>query len=166
MTQASPTSLKRRDNSDLYPNNTKKGKLNVRNPDSKTISAKSLYTREQLEKIKKLTLEEKRKIRCIKCGLLFHKAADCKNSTWYCHYCHGSNHERKVCSKLKSSKSHFDVKQFTTLFTFIVDSGASHHAVNSREFLIEYIDHKIPIPVQMAKKGDTLLWHGCYSYPP
>ncbi|XP_044766622.1 uncharacterized protein LOC123322701 isoform X2 [Coccinella septempunctata] len=63
------------------------------------------YTNEQVEKMKKMTPEEKRSSRCTKCGLLFHKAAECKNDGRFCFFCHRKGHDKKDCKKLQTLKS-------------------------------------------------------------
>lgn len=41
------------------------------------------------------------------------------------------------------------------MFSFLVGSGASHHAVKYIEFLSDYCEYGISIPVQIAKEGDS-----------
>ncbi|XP_045469080.1 uncharacterized protein LOC123676868 [Harmonia axyridis] len=106
---------------------TKKEKNSFKSPSylKEKKGDSSPYSIEQLEKIKKMTPPEKREASCKKCGLLFHRSAACTNTERFCYYCHKKGHEKKHCRKLKeykSSKSLFDLNNFCTFATFLVDS--------------------------------------------
>lgn len=128
---------------------------------SSTSSSSSPYTTDQLEKMKKMTVDEKKAARCNKCGLLFHKAANCKNETRFCYFCHKKGHEKKDCRKLKTKLSKFplNVSKFVLSVVFLVDSGASHH-VYSQNLLFDFQLYTKPIPVVLAKKNNCLFARG------
>ena len=123
---------------------------------STTHEKPSPYTPDQLAKMKKMTPVEKQAARCNKCGLLFHKAADCKNQSRHCYFCHAPGHEKKDCRKLKTQNtSKFSLNSCkvtdTEPITFLVDSGASHHCVTDKSVLNDFRTHEKPIPVSLAK---------------
>lgn len=68
-------------------------------------SVSSPYSSQQLEKIKRMTSAERKAARCHKCGLLFHREADCKHSGRVCYVCFKTGHEKKDCRKLKTLRT-------------------------------------------------------------
>ena len=93
---------------------------------------------------------------CYNCGLVGHKAADCrklKEKKW-CYYCKSTTHSDKVCRKLKdrdkAKKAVDDNAEHSFIFkvsddemylavdneTFSVDCGATTHIVNKDENFI------------------------------
>ncbi|XP_065224558.1 uncharacterized protein LOC135848554 isoform X2 [Planococcus citri] len=55
------------------------------------------YTPKQLEELKNMSKEEKKRIQCLKCSEYFHDTTQCKNPGRLCFKCHKYSHERKDC---------------------------------------------------------------------
>ena len=122
---------------------TEKTRISKRSDDNSILKAKVDYPKAK-------------SFNCYNCGLVGHKAADCrkpKEKKW-CYYCKSTTHSDKVCRKLKdrdkAKKAVDDNAEHSFIFkvsddemylavdneTFLVDSGATTHIVNKDENFI------------------------------
>ena len=66
------------------------------NTGTKIRKLEDQYMKGQLEKLKTMTREEKKKETCGKCGLYFHKKEVCKNPGRVCYLCWNFGYEKSV----------------------------------------------------------------------
>lgn len=118
-------------------------------------SLKEKYTAEQLQRLKAMSKEEKNKVRCSKCGEFFHEAAKCPNPGRMCFKCFRYGHEKKDCPELKG-KTEYSSEKFNKTVPFLVDTGASYHAVCEKHWLIEYESFDTVAQVTTADKQKSL----------
>lgn len=129
----------------------------------KARSLKDKYTSEQLDKLSKMTREEKKKVQCTKCGEYYHTKNDCKNPGRMCFQCFQYGHERKDCTVQKGN--FYNIDMFGNNISFFIDSCASHHIVNSRDLLMSFSMYENPISVKTASKNSDLYAIGEGSLP-
>jgi hypothetical protein len=141
------------------------------------IHLSELYNEKQRDRLRSMPKDDKRKNQCKKCGTYFHRAENCMFKTPFCYNCYRFGHSHQNCTKGKDSKfflnnvnfsapvesslskSIFDAntlnsKTIEILFqmyaTFIVDSGATHHAVSDQTILFDFFRYTNPIEVRLA----------------
>ena len=132
---------------------------------SKT-SSNSPYTAEQLAQLRKMSAEEKNKIRCHNCGQYFHQGKDCKNTGRMCFCCFGFGHEQANCPKNKGLNNlQLESSMFDKSIVVLIDSGASHHIVNKKDWLVNFRTLNSQLLVQTAITTEILQSKGEGSFP-
>lgn len=88
-----------------------------------------------------MSLEEKKKNKCTKCGLLLHVPSTCTNPGRICYGCWNFGHEMKNCEfKNRGELDTFVINHlfindmFSKYVNFLLDSAASHHVVADCNF--------------------------------
>ena len=137
----------------------------------KAIPLQSKYTPQQLESLKKMTPEEKKKIQCKKCGEYFHLTDVCKNPGKMCFRCFQYGHISKECKYPKKGNflSTLNINSFNYdecfIVFFIVDSAANQHMVKDKSILFDYKEFDFPVAVETADKNNKMHAIGEGSLP-
>lgn len=126
-------------------------------------SAHPKYTPEQIAKLRTMSVDEKNKIRCHNCGEYFHQGKDCKNPGRLCYVCFEYGHEKKDCPNPKKTGMNnleFDSSEFNKSVCVLIDSGATHHVTNKKEYLCDFKMLASPMSVKTASKNGELFSYG------
>ena len=120
------------DTSSIGKKNHNSGKYSKKKSGDETTKWSSTYTKEQLNRLKTMTPEEKKAARCTNCGLYFHSKSVCKHEGRVCFRCITMvGHEANSCPH-KGTSSYNDL--FDRPVLILVDSAASHHIVREKDF--------------------------------
>lgn len=137
-----------------------------------------LYNERQREKLSGMSKEEKKKNQCETCNTYFHRSTNCMFKTPLCYNCFKFGHATRKCTAgnfLDCSINNMNIdsfkdeniqsrnildaktvhlktldKLFQTSTTFMVDSGATHHAVPNETILHEFHRYVQPLEVRLA----------------
>lgn len=143
------------------------------------VRMEDLYSLEQRIRLKTLTQPEKSANQCETCLVYFHTKANCPYKTKLCYKCYRFGHEKQNCTEGKLIKSLscqttisgcYDADNelnahFNVVINFIVDSGATHHAVSDQNLILDYKSYETPLVVQTAVDSENSLSLG-YGFIP
>lgn len=125
--------------------------------DHKAKSLQEKYTPQQLEKLSKMTREERKKIQCTKCGEYYHEANACTNPGKMCFNCFKYGHIKTDCTYEKKEKGNLEQNiTYDKIILFLVDSCANFHIVSDKSILIDYKNFDTPQMVKTADKESNL----------
>jgi len=140
------------------------------------VSMEDLYSLEQHSRLSKMTSAEKYTNRCSTCNVYFHQLDSCPYKTKLCMNCYHFGHNHSECKLGKNINTKgvgssltntcddymvYDlhktdiVDKFDTELNFIVDSGATHHAVSDLNLIHNYKTYSIPKTIKLAINAET-----------
>lgn len=126
-------------------------------PESGGVNIKSKplhekYTPEQLERLKTMSQEEKKKFRCSKCNDYFHSSQECPNKGKLCYTCKYYGHEARTCKYANSKCYSLKIEDFTQDLTCVLDSGANYTFIRDKNLLLDFKMHSSPMLVQTIEE--------------
>ena len=136
------------------------------------VTMEDLYSLDQRSRLSKMTSAEKAENRCAVCNVYFHRAESCPYKKKLCSNCFHFGHSQldckqgeesyTLCTEPSSSQSCNNltkpnniIKLFAKNVTFIVDSGATHHAVADEKLIREFQSYENPKGVKLAIKAEN-----------